>query len=818
MTTSRDNPSLSADRIYPARVPVLRHGFAMWRWFRRLFSRRNLSIRLLNLPVSTGTADEPGLLLLQIDGLSQAQLQRGIEDGRMPFLRQLIKREGYRIHPMYSGQPATTPAVLGELFYGVRQAVPAYSFRDHRTGRVVEMVEPSIASVIQAELEAQGEGLLQGGSAYSDIYSGGAAESHFCPSNMTWTALEDVSAWRKGAIYVLNIAGVVRMFGRMVVDLGHAVWEVFTSRIGRRELVDELKFVPRRLIGGVAIRDLVTIATEIDVTRGLPAIHANFVGYDELAHRRGPQTAYAHRGLPEIDRALKRIWNAAVASGRRDYHIWFMADHGQETTTPYSHLHGRSIGEAVTELYREVTGLASAATGDEVATSADQETPPEPMVVAIGPVGYVYWPSPLSDSSIEQFGALFNSRLDVPIVMARTGRGVIAWYRGRPLSMPDQAAEIFGVDHPHLDEVSRDFTALCDHPDAGEFVICGFRPEGDSVSFVSEHGAHGGPGPQETTGFLMAPADDARSFPGRLRPETVRQLARQLLQHESSPRQGRRSRQRSQTQSLRIATYNVHSCIGLDGRLSPTRIARVLSALDADVIALQELDVCRQRSGCVDQARYIADLLEMDLHFHPCIESTGEKYGNAVLSRWPMRVVKAGRLPALRRSSEPRGVLWVQIDCDGRTINLMTTHLSFDPRERRLQVQELLGSQWLEHPACTDPLVVCGDFNAGPGSEAYRRLTRRLRDVQLQFHGTSPRKTWFSPFPLTRIDHILVGPRIAVKRVAVADSQTARVASDHLPLAVELEFVESSNPDGVILQQTSSRNAARSLHAIPPEA
>jgi hypothetical protein len=119
------------------------------------------------------------------------------------------------------------------------------------------MTEPAIAATIQGELESRADGLLRGGSAYCDIYSGGAAESHFCPANMTWSALEYTAAWRKAAIYLLNIAAVFRMFGLLFLELGHAVHDALTSRIGRRELIHELKFLPRRLIGGVAIRDLI---------------------------------------------------------------------------------------------------------------------------------------------------------------------------------------------------------------------------------------------------------------------------------------------------------------------------------------------------------------------------------------------------------------------------------------------------------------------------------------------------------------------------------------------------------------------------------
>src|SRR5690606_35863270 len=106
-------------------------------------------------------------------------------------------------------------------------------------------------------------------------------------------------------------------------------------------------------------------------------------------------------------------------------------------------------------------------------------------------------------------------------------------------------------------------------------------------------------------------------------------------------------------------TYNVHSCIGLDGKLSPKRIARVIARCGADVVALQEVDVGRKASGNLDQAHLIAHELEMEHHFHAAWEVEEERYGNAVLSRFPLEMIHAGILPTQpkRKFVEPRGAI-----------------------------------------------------------------------------------------------------------------------------------------------------------------
>ncbi|MDH3439093.1 MAG: oxidoreductase, partial [Betaproteobacteria bacterium] len=120
---------------------------------RRWFSRSEWLARLLVLPLSTGTETAPGLVMIQIDGLSQAELERALDMGEVPFLRRLIDREQYRLHRHYAGLPSTTAAFQGELFYGVKAIVPGFNFMDRATGRLVRMFEPAIAARVERKLE-----------------------------------------------------------------------------------------------------------------------------------------------------------------------------------------------------------------------------------------------------------------------------------------------------------------------------------------------------------------------------------------------------------------------------------------------------------------------------------------------------------------------------------------------------------------------------------------------------------------------------------------------------------------------------------------
>lgn len=239
--------------------------------------------------------------------------------------------------------------------------------------------------------------------------------------------------------------------------------------------------------------------------------------------------------------------------------------------------------------------------------------------------------------------------------------------------------------------------------------------------------------------------------------------------------------------ALRVMTYNVHRCVGIDGRLSPERIARIIARHDPDFVALQELDVRRRRTNGVDQAHAIARHLEMSYHFHPTIALEEERYGNAILSRLPMRLAKRGILPGAGLAREPRGAIWVTLDLDGLPLQVVNTHLGLGRGERLAQANALLGPDWLGHADCNGHKILLGDLNAGPTSPVVQRLTTEFKDAQLDLAAHRPRNTWFGPMPARRIDHVLVDAEIDVVSAQVPAGGMAWLASDHLPLVVDLE-------------------------------
>ncbi len=801
---------------------------------RRWLSRSEWLIRLLRLTKAQGAASEPGLVLIQIDGLSRHQLEAAMAKGHLPFLARLLRQHRYELYSLYSGLPSSTPAVTAELLYGVKCAVPSFSFYSRSTRTLCRMFDPRCAKEIDQRLRAQGPPLLAGGSAYASIYTGGAEETHVCAAT---SGLDDLFRVRYPMrliiVSVLSLYSLVRVGVLMMVEFVLALFDCIRGSIAGQDLWKEIKFIPSRVGVSILMREMATVGAKIDVTRGLPVVYVDMVGYDEQSHRRGPTSRFAHWSLKGIDDAISRIWKAARRSSQRDYDVWVFSDHGNEWAVSYVHQNGRALEQAVAEVFdgtvstpveehsgpavqpgktsRYVGGGSNIrpwgpswrGPGDRRRDMPRSRTPPTrerggqdsravqpPVVAAMGPVGHVYVDRTLSDVEREHFAKSLVEQAKIPMVAVRDGSDhVCVWTAAGEFVLPDDASRVFAPDHPFLKEVSEDFMALCRHPDAGDFVIWGWSRDGPPMTFRIENGAHAGPGLEETHAFALLP-DDAPLYPRAKKYLRLLDLRKAALRHlrrdVGSPVP--LFPNDVVTDVLRVMTYNVHSCVGIDGKLSPHRIARVIARYRPDVVALQEVDVGRARTDQADQAELIAEYLNMDYHFHPTIRVAEESYGDCLLSRLPMCLLKTGRLPTLpdRDSLEPRGALWVAVKFGGGAIQVLNTHLGLNGKERLLQIQSLLGANWLGRHDGSSPVILCGDFNASPQSAVWRLCMERFEDVQTKAPDCSPRRTWFGHYPVARIDHIFVNARVEAVRVDVGDDYLARVASDHRPLFAEL--------------------------------
>jgi endonuclease/exonuclease/phosphatase family metal-dependent hydrolase len=776
-----------------------------------LFSRSQWAIRLLGLSKLKKPASQSGLVMIQIDGLSLTQLQRALQKGHMPFLNSLLQKERYALHTFYSGLPSNTPSVQGELFYGVKTCVPAFNFVDRQSGNAVKMFDTPYVAAVEEKLKEQGEGLLSGGSSYSNIFTGGATESHFCFAKMGWSGiLHAVNPLVFPFLIVLYIDIFIRTIILFVIELFLAVVECIKGTLRGKSLQKELEFIWLRAIVCVLLREFIAAGVCIDLMRGLPIIHFNLLGYDEQSHCRGPSSRFAHWSLQGIDDVIKRIYQTIPRSPNREYDLWVYSDHGQERTTGYQLKHGVTLEEAVKKVFDtqavkshvgDENNMALAARSQRFSHDEKKRTfdpvhgpiPADVVVTAMGPLGHIYVNRILSVDEKAFFAQKLVTDVGIPLVLIRDGFDkVVAYTASVQCVLPANLAAVFGPEHPFLEEMKEDLMRICDHPDAGDFIILGWCQGSEAISFPSETGAHAGAGTEETKAFALLPLDVYLEPNGKnfIRPEDLRKAAQNFMTQKVFFRSSSAVVKSPVEKKLRLMSYNVHGCRGMDGKLSTDRIARVISRYNPDVIALQELDAYRKRSAGVAQAEKIARHLGMFFQFHSTYHGKDEQYGRAILSRYPMALIKQELLPNFsnKKVFEPRGVIWVVVDVLGTKINVFNTHLSLLGPVQVLQCKAILGADWLSHVDCQGPVVLCGDFNMTPGSPGYRKICTRLRDSQAHHKGKDHFQTWYSAHPFRRIDYAFITEDLRVKSVPVDHTALEKIASDHLPLIVDLEL------------------------------
>lgn len=225
--------------------------------------------------------------------------------------------------------------------------------------------------------------------------------------------------------------------------------------------------------------------------------------------------------------------------------------------------------------------------------------------------------------------------------------------------------------------------------------------------------------------------------------------------------------------ALRVATYNIHGAVGVDQRHDIGRVARVVAELDADVVALQEVE---SRHGDADPLVFLERQTSLRAVAGPTLLRGVGAYGNALMTRG--QFVDVRRIDLSVSGREPRGALDALLDCRGVRLRVLATHLGLRPAERRQQIRALLARL---ADARVPTTVLMGDLNE------WFLWGRPLRWLRAEFRATPAPSTFPSRLPLFALDRIWVQPRDSLRSLGVHATATARLASDHLPLLATIE-------------------------------
>lgn len=224
---------------------------------------------------------------------------------------------------------------------------------------------------------------------------------------------------------------------------------------------------------------------------------------------------------------------------------------------------------------------------------------------------------------------------------------------------------------------------------------------------------------------------------------------------------------------LRVLTWNIHGFCGDGGRPDPERTLRVIRAIDADIVALQEVDGRTQFGRMAGAFEWLADAMGAHRFEARLLGTPGREYGHLLWSRWPLQHATLHRLPG---GWEPRGAIEAQVETPAGRVRVISTHLSLSAGARRLQ-----GSYLADRLQPDERTIVLGDFNEWGHGAVHRRLERHLSLVP-----AAP--TWPSRRPFVALDRIYAGRHLLCRSANV--DRAGGLASDHCPLIADFAKAE----------------------------
>jgi len=512
-------------------------------------------------------------LVVQIDGLSRVVFEAALEAGRIPNMARLLTGRRFVRHAMSVGLPSSTPAFQAAAMYGVKPDIPGFHYYDKRAGRELHFPEPGVADFVESRHAAGRRGILEGGSCYGCVFTGGAENSLLTFARLMKPTRAGLPLLRLGASTVL--LGWVT--AKCLWLTGAELWRFFWRLVFQRGSVshDGLRWLWLKIIFSIWLRELFTLSVSADLYRGVPAVYVNFLDYDVFAHAFGPCHPAALRALHHIDNAIGQLVRITARLPERGYDLYVLSDHGQTQTRSFAQVTGgQSLEEVVRSIFgqslpadvrperaqpqpgvtRQLAGYRRSATRGILQRFLNHVEPAAPRVlstdgeetvriITAGPNAFIYFldsaePLPFEEIERRHPGAavLLSKHPGVGLVLARSADGPLCWWRGQLVSLDGDGADGPFAEREDRELVMEGLRDLMAMPSAGDLIVYGIGAPESDVSFIAERGAHAGPSEHELHTFIIAPA-------GALVPEPVSHPVQLyphfLAYHESAVREAR---------------------------------------------------------------------------------------------------------------------------------------------------------------------------------------------------------------------------------------------------------------------------------------
>jgi len=294
-------------------------------------------------------ADGPGFILIQVDGLSHDHLMQAIRSGHMPHVSRLLATGRLTVAPWRCGLPSSTPAVQAGMMFGDRFDIPGYRWYEKDRGEIVTPQRLEQIRTVSDRISSGHRGILTGGSCYVSMFDGDADLALFTLTSLRRQRFfESIRGIGLLVLFLLSPLRVLRVMGLTLMNYLRNL----TRRV--RALLRPGVLRPRdslspllQALSSALFTEVQTFGIMLDIYRRVPAIYTNYTGYDEAAHRLGPDHPAAFRLLRGVDKRILQINRMRALYRRRTYDLYLMSDHGNTPAVPFSRQSGRTLGEHI---------------------------------------------------------------------------------------------------------------------------------------------------------------------------------------------------------------------------------------------------------------------------------------------------------------------------------------------------------------------------------------------------------------------------------------------------------------------------------------
>jgi putative membrane protein len=292
-------------------------------------------------------SDIPGIVFLEIDGLSQAVFEKAIHDGYMPYVKKWLDSGSHKIVGWETDLSCQTGASQPGILHGNNFNIPAFRWYEKDKRKLLTSEKPRDVAEVERRI-SNGKGLLvNNGASRANMYSGDATESILTVSTIGATKRNTMEYF----LFYANPYMAARTFG---LFLSHFVTEVLEGwlqmALNERPRVYRAGFFPfQRATTTAILRELGIFSLIGDMLRGLPSMYATFVGYDEVAHHSGVARKDSLRVLAGLDKTFEWLELVSVHAAR-PYKFVILSDHGQSNGSTFLQRTGTTLEQAVKDL------------------------------------------------------------------------------------------------------------------------------------------------------------------------------------------------------------------------------------------------------------------------------------------------------------------------------------------------------------------------------------------------------------------------------------------------------------------------------------